>query len=111
MGVKKEECAGASSTAPKQKRVKVLTHRPKSYFLERAAQLPATGTLETETAKKAEGVLPATAVNASNPIHSELPDQSKVQELSKAPAQPQITTALVGTPKTVGEWLMCLRLF
>jgi hypothetical protein len=79
--------------------VKVLTHRPKSYFLERAAQLPDTGTSETETAKKVEGILLATAVNAPKPIHFELPDQPKVQELPKAQAKPQITTTLVGTPK------------
>jgi hypothetical protein len=90
---------GASSAAPKQKRVKVLTHRPKSYFLERAVQLPTTGTLEKETTKKTKGVLPTTAVNAQNPIHLELLDQPKVQELPKAPAQPQITTALAGMPK------------
>jgi hypothetical protein len=85
--------------------VKVLTHRLKSYFLESVAQLPDTGTSETETVEKVEGVLPATAVNAPNPIYLEMPNQPKVQELSKAQelpkalAQPQITTAPAGTPK------------
>jgi hypothetical protein len=98
-GLKRKSAPGASSVAPKQKRVKVLTHQPKSYFLERAAQLPDTGTSETETAKKAEGILPVTAGKAPEPIHLELPDQPKVQELSKAPVKPQITSALAGTPK------------
>jgi hypothetical protein len=40
-----------------------------------------------------------TSVNALNPIHLELPNQLKVQELPKAPVQPQITIAPVGTPK------------
>jgi hypothetical protein len=73
-GLKRKSAPRASSVAPKQKRVKVLTHRPKSYFLERAAQLPDTRTLETETAKKAEGILPATTEKALEPIHLELPD-------------------------------------
>jgi hypothetical protein len=98
-GVKRKSALRASSVAPKQKRVKVLTHRRRSYFLKRVAQLPDTGTSETEIAKKAEGILPATVVNAPEPIHLELSDQPKVQELQKAPAKPQITTAPVGTPK------------
>jgi hypothetical protein len=40
---------------PKPKRAKILTHRPKSYFVERAAHLPDTGTSETESAKKLKG--------------------------------------------------------
>jgi hypothetical protein len=75
MGLKRKNVSGASSVVPKQKRVKLLTHQPKSYFLERAAQLPHTGTSKTETAKKAEGNLPTTTVNASEPIHLELLDQ------------------------------------
>jgi hypothetical protein len=96
MGLKRKSALEASSVAPKEKKVKVLTHRPKSYFLERAAQLPETGIVQ-----KVEGVPLATEVNASEPIRLELVDQPKVQELSKAPAKLQIATVPAGTPKRV----------
>jgi hypothetical protein len=67
-GLKRKSALEASSVASKQKRVKVLTHRPKSYFLERAAQLPNTETSETETTKKDEGILPPTVVKAVEPM-------------------------------------------
>jgi hypothetical protein len=38
-------------------------------------------------------------MKAPEPIHLELPDQPKVQELPKAPAKPQIITVPAGTPK------------
>jgi hypothetical protein len=50
-GLKRKSASGASSVTPKQKRVKVLTHQPKSYFLERVAQLSEIGIV-----KKAQGV-------------------------------------------------------
>jgi hypothetical protein len=40
-GIKRKTAATTSSTAPKQKKSKVLTHRPKSYYLESAPKLPA----------------------------------------------------------------------
>jgi hypothetical protein len=42
-----------SSSAPKQKKVKVLTHRPKSFYLERATEL---STVETSKTKAIEAV-------------------------------------------------------
>jgi hypothetical protein len=38
-------------------------------------------------------------VKVPEPIRLKLPDQPKVQELPKAPAKPQISTAPTGTPK------------
>jgi hypothetical protein len=38
----------ASSAAPKQKKVKILTHWPRSYYMERVAELPALPVSETE---------------------------------------------------------------
>jgi hypothetical protein len=86
-GLKRKSAREASSVASKQKKVKVLTHRPKSYFLERAAQLP-----KTVIVRKDESVHLATIMDASEPIRLELVDQPKVQELPKAPAKPQIAT-------------------
>jgi hypothetical protein len=51
-----------SSTASKPKKTKILTHRPKSYFLEMAVKLPPTGTSKIEVAKAAEVTLPALKV-------------------------------------------------
>jgi hypothetical protein len=42
-GLKRKNAPGASSVTTKQKKVKVLTHRLKSYFLESVAQLPTQG--------------------------------------------------------------------
>jgi phosphoribosylanthranilate isomerase len=39
-GLKRKSALKASSAAPKQKKVKVLTHRSQTYYLERAAELP-----------------------------------------------------------------------
>jgi hypothetical protein len=46
-GMKIKIAATTSSTAPKPKKIKVLTHRPKLYYLERAAKLSAAGTSKT----------------------------------------------------------------
>ena len=88
--VKKEKCTESFFCCAEAKESKDSNHLPKSYFLERAAQLPDTGTSETESAEKAEGALPAsdlkilqellkvmkeieaTAVDAPAPIHLEL---------------------------------------
>jgi hypothetical protein len=47
MGLKRKSALKASSAVSKQKKTKVLTHRSKTYYLERAAELPAL--LATET--------------------------------------------------------------
>jgi hypothetical protein len=51
-----------SSAAPKPKRTKVVTHRPKLYFLERAAMLPATGVSKTEAVESTKNTLSASEV-------------------------------------------------
>jgi hypothetical protein len=52
--IKRKTAVTTSSTALKQKRAKVLTHRPKSYYSERAAELPAAETSKVETAEVVE---------------------------------------------------------
>lgn len=39
--VVKQKSAPKTSSVPKQKRAKTLTHRPRTYYIERAAELPA----------------------------------------------------------------------
>jgi hypothetical protein len=52
--VKRKAAVTTSSITPKQKKTKVLTHRTKSYYLERAAKLPATETSKAEAAEAGE---------------------------------------------------------
>jgi uncharacterized protein (DUF4213/DUF364 family) len=47
---------------PRPNKAKMLTHRLKLYFLERAAKLPIAGTSKTETVEAAEEALPASEV-------------------------------------------------
>jgi hypothetical protein len=49
-------------SAPKQKKMKVLTHRPNSFYLERAAKLPTVETSKTEAAEAVEETLSALEV-------------------------------------------------
>jgi hypothetical protein len=49
-----------TSTTPKQKKAKVLTHCSKSYYSEKAAKLPALLATETFKAKTAEAIEEAT---------------------------------------------------
>jgi hypothetical protein len=65
-GSKRKSAPKASSAVSKPKRAKILTHRLKLYFLERAAKLSDTETSKIETAKTAEGVLPASKVILSS---------------------------------------------
>jgi hypothetical protein len=50
------------STAPKPKKMKVVTHQPKSYFLERAVILRTAGGSKTEIVELAEDTLSASEV-------------------------------------------------
>jgi hypothetical protein len=61
-GTKKRIASMTPSTAPKPKIMKVVTHRLKSYFLERAAILPAAGGLKTEIVESTEDILPTLEV-------------------------------------------------
>ena len=61
-GMKRKIATTTSSTAPKPKRTKVITHQTKSYFLERSARLPAVGASKTEAAKAIEETLSASEV-------------------------------------------------
>jgi hypothetical protein len=52
----------APSTAPKPKRMKIVTHWPKSYFMERAAALPVVEGSKIEAIESAEATLLAVEV-------------------------------------------------
>ena len=58
----KEIASMTSSAMPKPKRTKVVTHWPKSYFLERAAILPTLGISKTEAVEAAEDTFSASEV-------------------------------------------------
>jgi hypothetical protein len=61
-GMKRKNVAMTSSIASKPKKTKVLTRWLKSYFLERAAKLPAVEISKTEVAEATEGALLASEV-------------------------------------------------
>jgi hypothetical protein len=61
-GMKKIIASTTPSIVPKPKRMKVVTHRPKSYFLERATIFPAAGVSETKAVKSAKDILPTLEV-------------------------------------------------
>jgi hypothetical protein len=68
-GTKRKITTTTSSTAPKPKRTKVLTHRSRSYSLERAAALPATEKMEVvesaEATPSALEIIPAGSAEAA----------------------------------------------
>jgi hypothetical protein len=53
-GQKRKSALKTSSSAPKQKRVKILANRPKSYCTERAAELPVFSAAELSETKAIE---------------------------------------------------------
>jgi hypothetical protein len=55
--VVKQKSAPKTSSALKQKRAKILTHRPKTYYIERAAELPVLPVAEASKTKTAENCL------------------------------------------------------
>jgi hypothetical protein len=61
-GTKRRIASMTPSTVPKPKKMKLVTHRPKSYFLERAAILPATGGSKAKVVESAEDTLSASEV-------------------------------------------------
>jgi hypothetical protein len=56
--LKRKGALKTSSSMPKQKKVKILTHRPRSYYVERATELPTLPTTEANKTK-ALGTLPS----------------------------------------------------
>jgi hypothetical protein len=61
-GMKRKIAATTSSTVPKLKKPKVLTHWPRSYYLERATKLSAAGTSKIEAIEASEETLPTSEV-------------------------------------------------
>lgn len=53
-GLKRKSTLKTSSTASIQKKIKILTHRPKSYYTDRARELPALLVTETSRTKVVE---------------------------------------------------------
>jgi hypothetical protein len=68
-GPKKRIASTTAYTVPKPKRVKVVTHRPKSYFLEKDVALPTSEKTEvvesSEATFSALEVIPVAAVEAA----------------------------------------------
>jgi hypothetical protein len=61
-GTKRKIATKTSSSALKSKKTEVVTHRPKSYFLKRAAILPAVGVSNIKVVEAAEETLSASEV-------------------------------------------------
>jgi hypothetical protein len=61
-GAKRKIASTTSSTTPKPKKMKVVTHRPKSYFLERAALLPVIESSKTEIVESVVDAISASEV-------------------------------------------------
>ena len=49
--VKRKSASETSSAKPKQKRAKILTHRPKTYYMEIAAELHVLSVIEASKTK------------------------------------------------------------
>jgi hypothetical protein len=56
-GLKSKSASRASSVAPKQKKVMVLTYQPKLFYLERVVKLPTAETSKTKLPKQTRGPL------------------------------------------------------
>ena len=88
-GTKRKIITTTSSTAPKLKRTKVLTDRPRSYSLERVAALPAIEKMEddesTEATPLALEIIPAGAAEATS---AQL--EKSGLESSRAEGQPKL---------------------
>ena len=61
-GTTKKIASMTPSATPKPKRMKVITHQPKSYFLERAVILPAARVSKLEVIESVEDTLSASDV-------------------------------------------------
>jgi hypothetical protein len=103
-----------SSTAPKPKRAKVLTHRPKPHSLERIAAMLDTEKMEiaehTEATPLAPKTIPVVTVEAS--VGSVEETRTKISEAKEHPkllspptttGLPKLTTATTMTPR---KWRM-----
>jgi hypothetical protein len=88
-GMKRKITTMTSSVAPKPKRTKVLTHRPKLYSLERVVALPVTEKMEdvesTEATLSSLEIIPAASVKTTT-AQLEIPEL----ESSKTEQQPKL---------------------
>ena len=109
-GTKNKIITTTSSAASKPKRAKVLTHRSKSYSLERAIALPATEKMEAIESAEATlstlEVIPAAAVEAftaqlekSEPESSRTKQQPKLQSPPAMAGLSKIATVPAATPR------------
>jgi hypothetical protein len=57
-GTKKIIASSTPSTTSQPNKIKIVTHRPKSYVLERATILPAVGVSKIEVAESAKDIFP-----------------------------------------------------
>jgi hypothetical protein len=103
-GTKRRIASTIPSIVPKPKRMKIVTHRPKSYFLERAAALPATEGSKIEAIESAKATLSAVEVipTATAEATTAQLEKSKSKSL-KSDQQPklQISPSLLELTKTI----------
>jgi hypothetical protein len=102
--------ASSSSTAPKPKKVKVLTHRPMPHSIKRTAVIPNTKRIEipeqAEVIPLASEAIPTVTVEASaGPVEESEIKSSKAEEHSKllspptTTGLPKLSTTVTMTPK------------
>jgi hypothetical protein len=102
--------ASSSSTAPKPKKVKVLTHRPMPHSIKRTAVIPNTKRIEipeqAEVIPLASEAIPTVTVEASaGPVEEFEIKSSKAEEHSKllspptTTGLPKLSTTVTMTPK------------
>jgi hypothetical protein len=109
-GLKRKISASSSSTTPKSKKVKVLTHMPRPHSIRRTAVIPDTKRIEiaelAEDIPLALKMIPTVTVEASaGPVEESEIKSSKAEEHSKLLSPPtttrlpRLTTAVTMTPK------------
>jgi hypothetical protein len=102
-GAKMRIASSTFSTAPQPKKMKIVTHQPKSYVLERAVILPAAGVSKTEVVESAEDIFPTSEVipAAAPEVHTIQLEKTE-PESSKTDQQPKLQSppAMPGLSKT-----------
>jgi hypothetical protein len=100
------------STTPQPMKMKIVTHRMKSYVLERAAILPAAGISKIEVVESTEDIFPTSEVipaavakvptiqlEKTEPQSSKTDQQLKLQSPPTMPGLSKTTTVPAATPK------------
>jgi hypothetical protein len=101
-GANRRIASTAPSITPKPKRMKFVTHRPKSFVLERAVALSVVEGPKVEGAEPTEATLPALEVISSAMSRATTAQLEKLQKVLKSDQQPklQISPVLPELPRT-----------